>query len=327
MGAQWIHGQVDNVLYEYALDKDLVADPLEDPGIEGTGSFCREDGTLANCELLEDLIASLDHSKNMDDHEDNDDDDGSSLVQNMYDYFKAKFDAFLSGRRNLSDENIRLLKSVFRWFIIFEVIDNSCDNLRHISPLSYTEWEECDGVVDLINLKSGYHSVLKQMCDEFPLKTMLHLQTAVTKIGLIVCKYSNKVKVKLHTEKLLYGEKMPKDGIDATVPKDELVFDHVILTSSIGFLKEQLNTDFFSFTLPMEKKLVISALGFGTINKVTTYVQIQRTLSIVPFCEDMLGLLGEVLQKTNWKCFSARNLTVTVLSAKLDGMICEIAQC
>ena len=54
---------------------------------------------------------------------------------------------------------------------------------------------------------------------------------------------------------------------------------------------------------------------------------VQRTLSIVPFCEDMFGHLSEELKNANLKCYSARHLTVkrtfrkTLLHDLRDGTI------
>lgn len=111
MGAQWIHGQEGNHLYAYAEEKGLVADPTEDFGLEGTGSFCCENGTLANCALIDELIAALDQAKEM---------GTDSIDTNMYEYFTEKFNNFVGSKKDLSEKKVLLLKSVFRWFIIFE---------------------------------------------------------------------------------------------------------------------------------------------------------------------------------------------------------------
>ena len=117
LGAQWIHGQEDNVLYNYAEERGLVSDPFADFGTEGIGSFCCEDGTLANCDMIEELIASLDKAKEIDMH---------SKDVNMYEYFQNTFNNFIISKSNLSDQDHNLLKLVFRWFIIFEVISHRC---------------------------------------------------------------------------------------------------------------------------------------------------------------------------------------------------------
>ncbi|KAI2803677.1 hypothetical protein BLOT_007810 [Blomia tropicalis] len=261
MGAQWIHGQVGNILYEYGMENNLIVDPTEDFGFEGIGSFCSEDGILVNCDDLYEMIAYLDRAKEMNQCEDKFD-----QPINMYDFFRYEFDEFISKRSYVSKGNLKLLKQAFRWFILFELIDNGCDSIRKLSPLSYTEWKDYDGV-DLINLHNGYGALLKQLENEFPLEQMVQLKSAVRKIMPFVD--GNKIKIKLQIEKLLYtDEKATNFTVKET---NESIFDHVIITSSIGFLKANLNNDFFNFLLPKDKVDVIRSLGYGTINKIFLY--------------------------------------------------------
>lgn len=161
-----------------------------------------------------------------------------------------------------------------RFFVNMQTIDNSCDNLRDVSPLSYTEWKECDGVVDLINLKEGYFSVLNQMCNDVPLKPLIQLDTAVTKIESILCN-EGIVKVQLHTINLKNDVNNFEESLVKACESEKKtqIFDHVIISSSIGFLKAHINSGFFGFRMPPEKVQVISALGFGTINKIFLYFE------------------------------------------------------
>lgn len=180
----------------------------------------------------------------------------------------------------------------FRWFILFEVIDNAAaeGDLRQISHLSYSEYEECEGVVELVNLQHGYGSLLRALVKGLPLEDddFLRLKTAVRRIEplMMSCDGKQVPKVKLLTRKLSYDveleEELAKDfeALDddeedeEKEDEEEHLFDHVIVTSSLGFLKEQLQLEekksrsFFGFCLPPEKTALITALGFGTIAKI-----------------------------------------------------------
>lgn len=179
----------------------------------------------------------------------------------------------------------------FRWFILFEVIDNAAaeGDLRQISHLSYSEYEECEGVVELVNLQHGYGSLLRALVKGLPLEddNFLRLKTAVRRVEPLMrsCDGKQVPKVKLLTRKLSYDvedeEELAKDfeALDDEEEEDEdeveeHLFDHVIVTSSLGFLKEQLQLEekksrsFFGFCLPPEKTALITALGFGTIAKI-----------------------------------------------------------
>ncbi|OTF82840.1 peroxisomal N(1)-acetyl-spermine/spermidine oxidase-like protein [Euroglyphus maynei] len=247
LGAQWIHGQEENILYEYACSRGLIANPKHDYGVEGNGHLCNENGEAIECPLAKKLINYLDETKNrMNDAIEND--------QNVFDYFVYQFNQFVQSLTDIIDiTTLKILKNTFRWFIIYEVIDNSCENLQTLSALSYTEWEDCSGETDLIHFQKNYSTIFDEFEKDFPLNDCLLLETEVKKIELI--HNNSDIQVKLH---------IFRDEIE----DEEMLFDHIIITSSIGFLKENLKNDFFSFDFPEEKRQIIQAIGFGTINKV-----------------------------------------------------------
>lgn len=252
MGAQWIHGQEGNSLYDFAISKGLLADPQSVYGIEGNGYYITDKGEIITSPLIEKLINFLKKTEMYSDTE-----------QNAYDYFKRAFETFIESLNEdiVDDKTLNMLKYIFRWFTIFEVIDNSCENLQSLSSLSYTEWEECPGIRNLIYFKDRYTSVFDEMIKDFPLENFLYLNTAVEKIEFVYL--PTKLKIRLHFSKYDIRCKY----------NNEILFDHVILTSSIGFLKENLNSGFFDFQLPEEKIQIVKALGFGTINKIFLYYE------------------------------------------------------
>ncbi|XP_027194444.2 spermine oxidase-like isoform X1 [Dermatophagoides pteronyssinus] len=255
-GAQWIHGQQDNILYEYASTRDLIADPKYDYGIEGNGYYCNENGETIDdddeCPLVKKLINYLDESKNRMNN-------AIECDQNVFDYFVEQFNQFIQSSNDIIiDEKIlKILKNIFRWFIIYEVIDNSCENLQTLSTLSYTEWENCLGDTDLIHFQKNYSSIFDEFEKDFPLTDCVWLQSQVKKIEFIHRNDLHDTQVKLY----VYFD-------NNEIENKEMIFDHVIITSSIGFLKENLKNDFFSFDFPKEKRQIINAIGFGTINKI-----------------------------------------------------------
>ncbi|KAH7642674.1 peroxisomal n-acetyl-spermine/spermidine oxidase-like protein [Dermatophagoides farinae] len=222
LGAQWIHGQDDNILYEYASSRDLISDPEHDYGIEGNGYYCNENGETIECPLAKKLINYLDETKNRMNN------DAIENDRNVFDYFVHQFNQFVRSSLNgdhdviLDERTIEILKQTFRWFIIYEVIDNSCENLQTLSTLSYTEWEDCKGVADLIHFQRNYSSIFEELEKDFPIEKYLWLQTQVKKIELI--------------------------------------------NNDSGTQQVKLHYVFFHF--PEEKRQIIQAIGFGTINKV-----------------------------------------------------------
>ncbi len=334
LGAQWLHGQQDNVLYRFAEEHQLLpADPVAECGVQGAGAWLRDDDGDLEIEeggreeaLVEALIAWLDASKaalgeRINGGKDDEEEDGEEVGEvepakkkkNMFEYFSAALDRFIAFEGPLAERDVRLCKMVvsahsnrkckqtphlpssfllfefhsiqFRWFILFEVIDNAAaeGDLRQISHLSYSEYEECEGVVELVNLQHGYGSLLRALVKGLPLEDddFLRLKTAVRRIEplMMSCDGKQVPKVKLLTRKLSYDveEELAKDFEvldDEEEDEKEHLFDHVIVTSSLGFLKEQLQLEekksrsFFGFHLPPEKTALITALGFGTIAKI-----------------------------------------------------------
>ncbi|KAH9395614.1 hypothetical protein TYRP_020642 [Tyrophagus putrescentiae] len=311
LGAQWLHGQQDNVLYRFAEEHQLLpADPVAECGVQGAGAWLRDDDGLEIEDggreeaLVLTLIAWLDASKaalgeriNGGKEEDEEEEVEPVKKKNMFEYFSAALDRFIAFEGPLAERDVRLCKMVFRWFILFEVIDNAAaeGDLRQISHLSYSEYEECEGVVELVNLQHGYGSLLRALVKGLPLEddNFLRLKTAVRRVEPLMMKMSScdggkqaRAKVKLLTRKLSYDveleEELAKDfeALDddeedeEKEDEEEHLFDHVILTSSLGFLKEQLQLEekksrsFFGFCLPPEKTALITALGFGTIAKI-----------------------------------------------------------
>ena len=81
----------------------------------------------------------------------------------------------------------------------------------------------------------------------------------------------------------------------------------------IDWFKIMQNETVFILNLDWTKctSYIVPKLWYVKISNFKSFLLIQRTLSIVPFCGDIFGFLGEVLEKTNWICFSAPNTDTT----------------
>lgn len=242
LGAQWLHGEEGNPLYDYAKQRNLISDPNTDHGIEGTGIFCTDRGQVLKTEEVNRIVGYLDGIKEKISETESKPNQLVSARQVFLNFFKK----FLK-----SDEcpplERHLLWSLFEWYMKFEIIDNSCEDMRDVSLLSYTQYHECDGI-ELINLKDGYQTVIDSLVEDIP-RNWVRLRTAVKRIE--ICNRSLRVKT--------YIENNEKKSYE--------LFDHLIITSSIGFLQRHLDT-FFGFALPQAKVDIIKSLGFGTIDKI-----------------------------------------------------------
>lgn len=239
MGAQWIHGEQGNPLHEWASGQDLLADSCTDYGDERTGIFCTQDGIILDEQMVSHALNRLDDIKEQltighpNHHVPHDQMSVGKSFHEMYECFVQE----------TNDSDHELMWALFDWYMVFENIDNACDDLRQLSLKGFSEWVDCPGV-KLINLKDGYESVLRSLIQDIP-NDWLKINTCVRSI-----KYGQKdVTIETNTEEIFQ-------------------VDHVIVTISLGCLKDSLKSDMFDPPLPFDKSQLIESLGFGTINKI-----------------------------------------------------------
>ena len=64
LGAQWIHGQEGNPLFDFATQHGLLCDPESEPvDDEKSGLYCTENGNVINESLVEAALGKLDQIK------------------------------------------------------------------------------------------------------------------------------------------------------------------------------------------------------------------------------------------------------------------------
>lgn len=241
LGAQWLHGQDGNDVYRLAKERNLLSNPESDFGIEGSGLFYTDSGQQLNHETVNNIIEFLHEIKNeISGSELNASDEIVSAEQ----IFRESFKDFIESQKcPLSDND--LLWALFNWFIKFEVIDNSCDDLNDMSVLAYTEWQDCDGV-NLINFEHGYQTLIDSLSNDIP-KHFIQLEKPIKRIE--ICDQTQKVKLFIQND------------------ENPLLVNHVIITCSIGYMQKNMDK-FFGFQLPYKKMNVMKSIGFGTINKI-----------------------------------------------------------
>ena len=255
MGAQWIHGEQGNPLHEWASRHHLLAESF-DCGDERTGVFCTQKGQILDSDMVSSALHRLDEIKDeltiglsscSRDH------DNQLEPDSVGRSFHEKYQLFVNGKKDDDDDDVtdhQLLWSIFDWYMVFENIDNACDDLSQLSLTGFSEWVDCPGV-KLINFQNGYESVLHSFLQEIP-NDWLKLNRTVRGISLN------------HDDQENNDQRI-------TIETDHELFhaDHVIMTISLGCLKSCLKQkQFFHPALPLDKCQLISSLGFGTINKI-----------------------------------------------------------
>lgn len=275
LGAQWLHGADENPLYDWLVDKNML-DDFEDATSQFGGVFCTSQGEEINQRLVKRVVnimmdSKLSLSKNRLVH--------SEEGNNAAEVFKDKLDLLVENDDDLK-MNKKLVYAIFEWFLRYETIENSCDSMDEVSTASYTDWTDWgDGT--LLNFKHGYRSLLYWFCNHMPTRKWIHLNKEVTSIEILKPFadnwlseegqfYSRPMIVKYRKATSRFSEISSKKLGDFTIEESSqgvIECDHVVVTVSLGFLKQHHET-LFKPQLPQVKRELINSIGFGTVNKI-----------------------------------------------------------
>lgn len=254
-GAQWIHGQEGNPLYDFCLHKGLLPDDInDDVGDERTGKYMTEDGEEIPSHLVSYVFDRLDAAKDDTQRvEANGCESVGSLLRKEFQLLFREMEENPNAQMPQVQVTLKqpdLMRALCNWFTVFEIIDNACPNLDKLSIRGYSDWIDCPGI-RLVNLKKGYSSVIDELISVLPPKT-LKTNTIVQGIDYTNCQL---------------GQQHETDAkVTIRTNNGDLTVDHVILTTSIGVLKSNAIT--FNPSLPDVRQQLFDAHGYGTINKI-----------------------------------------------------------
>ncbi|KAK4538910.1 hypothetical protein RGQ29_032201 [Quercus rubra] len=241
-GAQWIHGQENNPLFDVCTKLDMIASEESDEADELKGEFRMQSGSLISNTTVDHVLNLLLTIR----------DECANSTPAQFDACNASsVDAFLresfsEAIRCQNDHDPGLMWAIFEWFLTFEKIDNACPDLRHLSTRAYTDWKICEPY-SLVSFRNGYNSITDWLAHRLP-PGFLMLNQMVTRI------------------------KLTESGATVCINDKNLTADHVIVTVSLGVLKANLIS--FDPELPEQHQSLIQALGFGTINKI--FIRFER---------------------------------------------------
>ncbi|KFM64622.1 Spermine oxidase, partial [Stegodyphus mimosarum] len=255
LGAQWIHG-IENPLYVFSKAYELLADNLNEISYEGKGLFCTPAGAIDKMiveevqKVLNDAKIALGESCYPE----------SDIPQSVTEYFSRIFQKYLA---SCSDDYNRSIKlGLFNWFLTFEMIDNGSDDLSDVSVQSYIEWADCPDDLYHINFKKGFSTLIDILNFQLPDNTVL-LNKAVKNV-----KWHKSFCYDSFNESSLKHRSCDKFPVLVECEDGEkMSADCVIISASVGFLKENMDT-FFSPSLPENKIKALYNIGFGTMDKI-----------------------------------------------------------
>ncbi|KAK2849854.1 hypothetical protein Q7C36_008637 [Tachysurus vachellii] len=249
LGANWIHGQKGNDLYKLAKKHNLLAEKaLRDSSESSQDYFFKEDGKHLPDKLADGVTSLFEKltSKAFD----------SELPKKyrdltLGDYLDVSFAE--SPLANKEDGS-----RIFEWCKRNECTDEAVSSLFEVSASQASEYITLDG--EFLNSLGprGYQAILDLLLNGLPTGTILN-NTAVKSIQWDLNASSESDE----------DEDEEQDYDVKVICENNKIFDadHVIVTVSLGVLKQKART-MFEPALPKSKLDAIERLGFGTVDKI-----------------------------------------------------------
>ncbi|EDS31149.1 amine oxidase [Culex quinquefasciatus] len=242
LGGQWCHGEKGNAVYQLAGPLGL----LESSIVSDDNVILRSNGELVPQDIADRMMAiseKIMESKEIE-----------RYTGTLGQYFTERFmkTMELPKNRDIGEELIQQFLAYFhneqRGFI-------AIDSWYNLTAAGSAADEECEGDQELSWKGKGYRSVLELLLRRHPAQNDVSIPVEkFTKFNKFVTNIS-----------WYNGPDRPLVVTCADGTQHEAA--HVIVTSSIGVLKENLRT-MFTPQLPMAKQKAIKGIYLGTVNKI-----------------------------------------------------------
>lgn len=227
LGAQWIHGE-KNEVFRICQANGLLT---QEYSCEGEGLYLRENGQEVDKnvvrevdDIIKDILENCENYISCNGENDIPHSIGQELVK--------KFNDYLESCKKDTLEVKKLKKDLFDWHNRFQLIDNSCSDLHNLSARAWGLFKFCGGN-DYINFRNGYSSLIDFLTHYFP-ADLIRCNTPVKKI-----EWTKSIQVDEPLDSKLKSNYNDLDcNIKITCENGETTScQHVIVTSSLGFLK------------------------------------------------------------------------------------------
>ncbi|XP_044160847.1 peroxisomal N(1)-acetyl-spermine/spermidine oxidase-like [Bufo gargarizans] len=248
LGATWIHGQKDNPLYQMSKEKGLLADDgfgmvsCQPLSVTPQDYFFNEQGKQLPPTQVEHVTCFF----------------GRLMSQiNQQDY-KRECESWSVGEyldREFTLSNLSKVEGaeeIYEWCKRAECVDEACNSMYEFSLSQLGLYTALEGPFFNSLGSKGYQAVLDIFIDQLP-PNSLRCRKPVRCVQWDGS--SSPSKLSKHPVNVVCedGEQFPSD--------------HVIVTVSLGCMKERAST-FFDPPLPKGKMEAIQRLGFGTVAKI-----------------------------------------------------------
>ncbi|KAF7382464.1 hypothetical protein HZH68_015383 [Vespula germanica] len=242
LGAQWVHGQINNVAYELAAPLGLLENTTWKLALYNSA------GTKIDETIFKDTINVFENALYNISIPD--------IDISVGEHYEQKYIISISFAEYFNDHpeiNTTLQKDLLRFFNLIECSLSASDTWYEPSIKAELEYEMCEGNLSINWKKRGYSTILdilmKKIPDatkELPILNNTLLNSEV--INIDYTKNNDSIKIR-------------------TLNSQEYLADHVIVTPSLGVLKANYQS-LFNPPLSESKITTIEGLAFGTVCKI-----------------------------------------------------------
>lgn len=241
LGAQWIHGQKGNPVFEMAKEFNMTVEEcpefFKSLSFNSSGQPIDREDSLQLFELIETI---------MDDTEDIVKYNGS-----LGDYVRGRLVSDLSNHTKLGHlQSSPLFDDVL---VFFEKFENSYDGSEtwfETSAKTYDQYITPEGCPTTVWKTKGYSNVFKLLMKEMPGQTPIDL--------------SKKIQFNKEVENIRWED--PNTVVVKCADGTEYTTDTILTTVSLGVLKSR--AELFAPPLPSWKTNAIQGLSIGTVDKI-----------------------------------------------------------
>ncbi|CAF1405759.1 unnamed protein product [Adineta steineri] len=249
VGAQFIHGKEKNILYEICEQLNCISD--DSNNIENGVLVILSDGTKLDPEIMQ--KARLVWDDIVEEAQAKFGDTTIPAHYSLADYLQKHLKERLSSSLSCSDN---IIDGLIDYFSSSELIENGCLTLSDLSLIEYGSFEYLDGEPEYEFKNGGYRPFISYMKSFIPDDNRIRLNSEVIRVKYLEDSHQLLVHIRHHS-------KTNEEEIST------ILCDHMIWTSSLGYLKENFSSIFSNeIELIEQKQTAINNLGFDTINKV-----------------------------------------------------------
>ena len=140
------------------------------------------------------------------------------------------------------------LEGLLEWHKNYQLVDNACHRLDELSVEAWNQYQECPGNYCQL-VKGGFISIVNHLLEGLP---------------------GDAIRCGQPVEKIIWEGNNANNGSGVVLKMASGIqyqCNHVIVTCSIGFLREHW-ADFFQPSLPAERLAMFNGIGFGSITKI-----------------------------------------------------------